>query len=81
MWTAANTELIYGYLWDLKLEHAEKQENGYLVVLGDGMFLYKNLLHSRNLSGGIWQADLAFFRCLSSSIVCIHWRSSLCLHG
>ena len=81
MWTAANTELIYGYLWDLKLEHAEKQENGYLVVLGDGMFLYKNLLQSRNLSGGIWQVDLAFFRCLSSSIVCIHWRSSLCLHG
>lgn len=39
MWTAANTELIYGYLWDLKLEHAEKQVNGYLVVLGDGMFL------------------------------------------
>ena len=81
MWTAANTELIYGYLWDLKLEHAEKQENGYLVVLGDGMFLYKNLLQSRNLSGGIWQVDLAFFRCLSSSIVCIHWQSSLCLHG
>lgn len=80
MWTAANTELIYGYLWDLKLEPAEKQENGYLVVLEDGMFLYKNLLHSRNLSGGIWQVDLSFFYYLSSSIVCIHWWSSLCPH-
>ena len=53
MWTAANTELIYGYLWDLKLEHAEKQENGYFVVLGDGMFLYKNLLHSYSEKKGL----------------------------
>lgn len=69
MWYVANTALICAYLWDLKLEYVEKQENVYLVLLGGGVFSYKNLLHPRHLSGGIWQVHLSFFCYRSSCIV------------
>lgn len=42
---AANILLISEYLWSQELEHKEKQRNGHLALLGDGILLCKKRLH------------------------------------